>query len=114
VQTGPGGIVRLGHLSGIRQIGAQIDAGVSHVQAQGLGLAAAGVQQGLGAAAAFSGGEGDGKGPMRTWQVARASWWQGGLQHEVRAFRAPTSAQLLLICIFCVGSRDLGFVSEHF
>jgi hypothetical protein len=88
VQTGPGGVVWLGRLSGIRQIFAQIEAGVSHVQAQGLSSASAGVQQGLGlaAAAAAGFGGGDGEGPVRSWQVAWASWWQGDLQPEVRAW----------------------------
>jgi hypothetical protein len=96
VQTGPGGIVRLGRLSGIRQIFAQIEAGVSHVQVQGLGTAAAGVQQGLTAAAAFGGG--DDAGPVRNWQVARASWWQGDLQPEVRALNVFKSS--LMLCLY--------------
>jgi hypothetical protein len=103
VQTGPGGVVRLGQLSGIRQIRAQIEAGVSHVQRQG--LADAGAQQGLAAPAAAGagfGGDGDGKGPMRKWQVASASWWQGGLLHEVgvRLFEV----ELLCGCLVCFAS----------
>jgi hypothetical protein len=92
VQTGPGGVVRLGRLQGIRQIRAQIEAGVSHVEAQGL-AAGSGMPQGLAAAAEERGFsiEGEGKGPMRKWQVARASWWQGGLQNEVSLGRVVTA-----------------------
>jgi hypothetical protein len=100
VQSGPGGVVRLGRLSGIRQIFAQIEAGVSHVQAQGFDSAAAGVQQGLAAAAGFGGGNGEG--PVRNWQVACASWWQD-LQPEVRALNMfHMSADALRdTCLYC-------------
>lgn len=79
VQTGPGGVVDLGPLGGIRQIRAQIEVGVDCEEGQ---AAAAAGQGGVG----VSGGSATGQhaGPVRSWRIARPSWWVGGLQEQVR------------------------------
>lgn len=78
VQTGPGGVVDLGHLQGIRQVRAQIECGVDCCE--GSASAASGVGPGGG------GGVEQHAGPVRSWCIARPSWWQGGLRAQVRGW----------------------------
>lgn len=75
VQTDGCGIVHLGPLTGIRQIEAQLEGGLDFVE-----LPTAAKGHANTAAAAETGA----CGVLRKWQIARASWWQGGLQAMVR------------------------------
>lgn len=77
VQTGSGGVVQLGHLQGVRQIRAQIEDGVDCVENRRGGSAA-------GCDGAGGSRPGEHAGPVRSWQIARPSWWTGGLQEQVR------------------------------
>lgn len=81
VQTGPGGVVNLGHLQGIRHIQAQIEAGVDCVDQHGLAAAGAAARDAGGSR--HEGAAHQHAGPVRSWRIARPSWWLGGLQEEV-------------------------------
>ena len=86
VQTGPGGLVDLGHLQGIRQVKARIEAGVDCVDrpVRGAGGLTAG---GSGGRACDEGlVTTEHAGPTRSWSICRPSWWAGGLQEQVGMF----------------------------
>jgi hypothetical protein len=104
VQTGPSGAVYLGTLQGIRDVRAQVEAGVDCVE-RAEPAAAAGAGSGQEARGT---GDGDGgvggqhAGPVRCWSVARPSWWVGGLQEQVRGPRENMS-----VGVMCVDKRIL-------
>lgn len=81
VQTDAWGMVHLGPLQGVRQVKARFESGVDCVDRQP--TAASGVSAGQGdAGTGTCAGDGSSAGPLRSWQVARPSFWVGGLQEQ--------------------------------